>query len=123
MLSWLTAWRPSVLWLTVAAIAVGLYVAGLRRMRARGDRWPAGRTVSWLLGWLLFTWATSGAPGLYSNVLFSMHMAEHMALAMAVPILLVLGAPARWPCAPSSHATTAAGVRGSGSTAVCTRAT
>jgi putative copper resistance protein D len=93
VLSWLTAWRPSVLWLTVAAIAVGLYLAGLRRMRARGDRWPVGRTVSWLLGWLLFTWATSGAPGLYGKVLFSMHMAEHMALAMAVPILLVLGAP------------------------------
>ena len=92
-LSWLTAWRPSVLWLTVAAVAVGLYVAGLRRMHARGDRWPVGRTVSWVAGWLLFTWVTSGAPGVYSKVLFSMHMAEHMALAMAVPILLVLGAP------------------------------
>jgi putative copper resistance protein D len=32
---------------------------------------------------------TSGAPGIYGRVMFSVHMVEHMALMMGVPILLV----------------------------------
>ena len=46
-----------------------------------------------MLGWLLFVWATSGAPGIWGRVLFSVHMVMHMTVAMIVPLLLVLGAP------------------------------
>ena len=38
-------------------------------------------------------WATSGAPGTYGRVLFSMHMVQHMTIATAVPVFLVLGTP------------------------------
>ncbi|WP_446915072.1 cytochrome c oxidase assembly protein, partial [Klebsiella pneumoniae] len=36
---------------------------------------------------------TSGAPGVYGQVLFSMHMVQHMTIATGVPVFLVLGTP------------------------------
>ncbi|MGW5241591.1 cytochrome c oxidase assembly protein [Monashia sp. NPDC004114] len=91
--SWLTAWRVEWLFLATALLAVGLYLAGVIRMRRRGDAWPVLRTVSWVAGWLLFAYATNGVLGIYGRVAFSWHMTLHMTEAMVVPILLVLGAP------------------------------
>jgi putative copper resistance protein D len=91
--SWLTTWTIDWLWLTLAVVAVGLYVAGVLRLRRRGDAWPVHRTVVWVLGWAVFVYATSGAPGVYGRVLFSMHMVMHMVVAMLVPLLLVPAAP------------------------------
>ena len=90
---WFTVWRIDWLWFGLAALAVVLYLSGVRRMRARGDSWPAGRTIAWVLGWGIFVWATCGAPSVYGRLLFSVHMVMHMTVAMAVPILLVLAAP------------------------------
>jgi cytochrome c oxidase assembly factor CtaG/putative copper export protein len=90
---WFTVWRIDWLWLAVALIAVTLYLLGVRRMRARGDLWPTARTIGWVLGWAIFVWATSGAPGVYGRVLFSMDMVMHMTVFMVAPILMVLGAP------------------------------
>ncbi len=92
-LSWLTTWRVDWLFLTVAFLAAGLYLAGVVRLRRRGDAWPVLRAVSWVAGWLMFAWATNGVLGVYSRVAFSWHMSLHMVEAMIVPILLVLGAP------------------------------
>jgi putative copper resistance protein D len=93
LVSWLTSWRLDLLWTTVAALALGLYVTGAVRMARRGDGWPVLRTVSWVLGCLVLVWATGGAPGVYGRVLFSAHMLGHMTMSMVVPALLVLGAP------------------------------
>jgi cytochrome c oxidase assembly factor CtaG/putative copper export protein len=90
---WFTVWRIDWLWLGVSVLAVALYLIGLRRMRARGDSWPVLRTIGWVLGWAIFTWATCGAPGVYGRVLFSVHMVMHMTVSMAAPILMVLAAP------------------------------
>ena len=90
---WFTVWRIDWLWLAVAVIAVTLYLLGVRRMRARGDSWPVLRTIGWVVGWAIFVWATSGAPGVYGRLLFSVHMVMHMTVSMAAPILLVLAAP------------------------------
>src|SRR5699024_7231369 len=49
----LTQWRPNVLFLGVAAGAVGLYLGCVAVLRRRGDSWPAGRTWAWLLGWIV----------------------------------------------------------------------
>jgi putative copper resistance protein D len=92
-LSWVTTWRPDVLWVTVALVLAGSYLYGVVRLHRRGDRWSPGRTIPWLLGCLVLTWATSGAPGVYGRVLFSSHMLGHMTMSMMVPPLLVLGAP------------------------------
>jgi putative copper resistance protein D len=91
--SWLTSWTIDWLWLSLAVVAVGLYVAGVLRLRRRGDAWPVHRTLVWVLGWAVFVYATSGAPGVYGRVLFSMHMVMHMVVAMLVPLLLVPAAP------------------------------
>ena len=90
---WFTAWRLDWLFIGIAVLAVGLYVAGVRRLRARGDAWPVLRTVLWVIGWALFVWATCGAPGIWGRVMFSAHMVMHMAVAMIVPLLLVPAAP------------------------------
>ena len=79
--------------LTLCALGIGGYLAGVRRMHARGHRWPVARTASWLGGLLLLAAVTNLGVARYAYVLFSAHMAQHMVLSMLVPILLVGGAP------------------------------
>lgn len=90
---WFTAWRPNWLMVGIAVVAIGLYAAGVVRLGRRGDAWPVHRTILWTLGWLMFIWATSGAPDIWGRVLFSVHMVMHMIVAMIVPLLLVPAAP------------------------------
>ncbi|OBI99768.1 copper resistance protein CopD [Mycobacterium alsense] len=86
-------WRFDLIFGTAAIVLAALYVAAVVRLRRRGDGWPAGRTVSWLLGCLSLLFVTSSGVGRYMPAMFSMHMVAHMGLSMLVPILLVLGAP------------------------------
>ncbi|MBZ4557362.1 bifunctional copper resistance protein CopD/cytochrome c oxidase assembly protein [Mycobacterium avium subsp. hominissuis] len=86
-------WRFDLIFGTAAIVLAGLYVAGVVRLRRRGDRWPPGRMSSWLLGCLVLLFVTSSGVGRYMPAMFSMHMVVHMCLSMLVPILLALGAP------------------------------
>ncbi len=86
-------WRFDFLLGTAALVAAGLYLAGLSRLRKRGDAWPPGRTWAWMLGCLTILLATSSGLGRYAETQFSLHMIAHMMLGMIAPILLVLGAP------------------------------
>ena len=86
-------WRFDLIFGSAALILAGLYLAAMLRLRRRGDSWPRGRTLSWLLGCLVMLFATSSGVGRYMPAMFSMHMAAHMLLSMLTPILLVLGAP------------------------------
>ncbi len=86
-------WRYDVVFGTAAIVLAGVYLAGVLRLRRRGDAWPAGRTTAWMLGCLTLLFATSSGTGRYMPAMFSMHMAVHMLLSMLVPILLVLGGP------------------------------
>jgi cytochrome c oxidase assembly factor CtaG/putative copper export protein len=79
--------------LAVVGLGTAFYLRGVFSMRQRGDDWPVGRTISWLIGMLVIAWATFGGLGVYSHVLFSAHMASHMMLSMVAPIFLILGAP------------------------------
>jgi putative copper resistance protein D len=91
--AWLTQWNLDLLWLLVGAFALFFYLAGVRRLRLRGDRWPWYRTALWVAGILLLLWVTNGPVNVYERFLFSAHMLGHMLLSMAVPVLLVLSAP------------------------------
>ncbi|CAB4924253.1 unannotated protein [freshwater metagenome] len=91
--TWFTAWDVDTLFLPLGVAGICCYVWAVTRLRRRGDSWPWWRTSSWLVGCLLFLWATNGAPGTYGRVLFSMHMVQHMTIATAVPVFLVLGTP------------------------------
>ncbi|MDT7770951.1 MAG: hypothetical protein QOI30_3970, partial [Mycobacterium sp.] len=86
-------WRFDLIFGTAAIVFAALYLAGVRRLRRRGDEWPPGRTVAWLLGCATLLLASSSGLGRYMPAMFSMHMAVHMLLSMLVPILLVLGGP------------------------------
>ncbi|MEB3032777.1 cytochrome c oxidase assembly protein [[Mycobacterium] nativiensis] len=86
-------WRFDVIFGTAALVLAAVYLAGVLRLRRRGDAWPAGRTTAWLLGCLILLFATSSGTGRYMPAMFSMHMVVHMLLSMLVPILLVLGGP------------------------------
>lgn len=90
---WFTQWSVDTFWAPVAFVAITLYLLGVRRLARRGVRWSLGRTIAWVTGWLGVFWATSGSPGAYGEVLFSMHMVQHMTIATAAPAFLVLGAP------------------------------
>ncbi len=86
-------WRFDLIFGTAAIVFAALYVAAVLRLRRRGDSWPPGRTLAWLLGCLALLFVTSSGVGRYMPAMFSMHMVAHMGLSMLVPILLVLGAP------------------------------
>jgi putative copper resistance protein D len=73
--------------------AAGLYIWGVFRMRARGDRWPVGRTVLFLVGLGLIAVVTVSGLEVYDTTLLSVHMVQHMVLSMLAPIFLALGAP------------------------------
>lgn len=86
-------WRFDLVYGTAAIVFAGLYLAGVRRLRKRGDSWPVGRTVAWLAGCVVLLLATSSGIGRYSPAMFSVHMGAHMMLSMVAPVLFVLGGP------------------------------
>ncbi|MGO2746938.1 cytochrome c oxidase assembly protein [Microbacterium sp.] len=90
---WFTGWDIDILWALAAVLGAFFYIVGVWRLHKRGDRWPIQRTVFWMLGLLLLVWVTCGPINLYQEYLFSVHMLGHMILSMAIPLLLVSGAP------------------------------
>jgi putative copper resistance protein D len=86
-------WRFDLVFGTAAIVLAVLYLAGVRRLRGRGDAWPIGRTISWLAGCFVLLIATSSGIGRYSPAMFSVHMGSHMLLSMVAPVLFVLGGP------------------------------
>lgn len=86
-------WQFEPLFLFGSIAAAALYVAGVVRLRARGAKWPIGRTIAWLAGVVAIMWTTNSGLAIYSPVSFSIHMLQHMMLSMIAPILLVLGTP------------------------------
>ena len=90
---WFTSYKIDLVWLVIVLVASALYLFGVYRLKKRGDEWPIGRTISWLLGMGLLLWITCGPLNVYEQYLFSVHMLAHMILTMGVPVLLVPGAP------------------------------
>lgn len=88
-----TLWNFDLVWILVCAFGIFFYLAGVWRLRTRGDAWPVQRTVFWIAGMLLLFYITNGGVNVYERYLFSQHMLAHMVLGMAVPVLLVPGAP------------------------------
>lgn len=91
--SFFTAWKIDLVWAVISLGAIAIYLVGVIRLSRRGDKWPIGRTLSWIAGMLTLFYVTNGAINAYQEYLFSIHMIGHMILAMMVPVLLVPGAP------------------------------
>ncbi|MBP1326440.1 putative copper resistance protein D [Leucobacter exalbidus] len=92
-LSYLTEWKFDLAWALVCAFALGLYLAAAIRLARRGDKWPVGRLIAWVIGIALLFYTTNGPFNAYEQYLFSVHMLGHMMLTMLIPLVLVLGAP------------------------------
>ena len=88
-----TSWNLDLLWAIICCFGIFFYAAGVLRLRRRGDRWPWYRTALWMAGMAVLLWTTNGSLNVYEQYLFSEHMLQHMLLTMAIPVLLVLGAP------------------------------
>ncbi len=90
----LTAWTFEPWVVAGLVLMVGLYLWGVRRLAARGDRWPVGRTLAWCVGGAgTVAVALLSALGTYDTVLFSVHMVQHILLSMVAPVLMAVGAP------------------------------
>jgi len=88
-----TLWNFDLIWVLFCAFGVFFYLAGVWRLKKRGDSWPVLRTVLWVAGMALLFYITNGGVNVYEAYLFSAHMLAHMTLGMMVPVLLVPGAP------------------------------
>jgi putative copper resistance protein D len=104
-------WRINILFFVPFVAAIVLYLLGVRRLRRRGDKWPLGRTITWILGCVVVILTTSSALGPYASASFSMHMIFHMSLNMLGPLLLVMGGPITLAlrATPATNATRPAG--------------
>jgi cytochrome c oxidase assembly factor CtaG len=71
------------------------YLAGVWRVRRRHPArpWPAARILVFFGGLAVIAVATQSSIGAYDDVLFSVHMVQHLLLIMVAPPLLVAGRP------------------------------
>lgn len=93
VVSYLTQVRVEPVTLLLAGAALVVYLRWVLRVRAHGDAWPVHRTVSAVVGLVGFAWATNGGLAVYGSVQFSAHLAQHLALAVVLPIASTLASP------------------------------
>ncbi|MEV8391165.1 MULTISPECIES: cytochrome c oxidase assembly protein [unclassified Streptomyces] len=84
---------PDLFFLIGCLLGLVLYGWGVLRLGRRGDSWPVGRTIAFVLGVLTVALVMCTKLNDYGMVMFSVHMVQHMIISMVSPILLLLGAP------------------------------
>jgi len=89
----LTDWEL-VSWASLAILLTAvLYAWGVVRLTRRGDHWPVGRSLAFGAAMVFAALATVSGLAAYDDTLLSVHMVQHMILAMLVPLGMALGAP------------------------------
>jgi len=89
-----TAWHPDPTVVVGLAALGGLYLAELRRGRARGKTAEPAQILSFFAGLILLLGCLTGPlHDLSDYYLFSAHMIQHLLLAFAMPPLLLYGTP------------------------------
>jgi cytochrome c oxidase assembly factor CtaG len=90
----LTEWTLDPWMLALILLLGAAYLAGIRRVRARGDIWPVARPI-WFcglgLGFLVI--ATMSWVGVYQSVLLYPRAVQTVLLVLVVPLFLALGRP------------------------------
>ena len=77
----------------LSLMALAAYLVGVVVLRRNGVRWSWWRTTAWIAGILSLFAVTGTWLNGYSMAMFSIHMVQHMVLALVTPLLLLLGAP------------------------------
>src|ERR1700722_6437704 len=89
-----TSWTIDPWSLAAIAVAAGLYLAGVRRVRRGGASWSSASTVWFCLFGLGFAvLATMSSVGVYTPVLFYMRSVQTILLLLVVPLFVALGRP------------------------------
>ena len=112
-------WNPGDdLWtvdLFVAAnllVVTSLYVIAVRVLDRRGLRWPALRTLSFLLGMALLAIAYLGPFDTLAHTYFWAHMGQHLIVMMLAAPFIVLSCPVALTVLATTGRTRAAVIRG-----------
>lgn len=93
----------------LALLAAGLlYGAGVATLRARARPWPLARAASFAAGLLALALALLSGIDALADELLSVHMVQHLLLALLAPALLLYGAPVRLALSAGSPAVRAA---------------
>ncbi|TPQ18503.1 cytochrome c oxidase assembly protein [Streptomyces sporangiiformans] len=87
------AWSADPFFLIACLVGLALYGWGVVRLMRRGDKWPVGRTIAFVVGVLSVLLVMCTGLNDYGMVMFSVHMVQHMVISMLSPILILLGAP------------------------------
>ena len=98
-------WSPAPVPILMVAVLVTGYVIGVRRLAARGRRWPPARTAAFVSGCAVVAVALLSGIAEYDQSSFSVHVVQHLLLAMAAPLLMALGAPVTLALQAGSRAT------------------
>jgi cytochrome c oxidase assembly factor CtaG len=86
-------WSADPFFLVACLAGLALYGWGVARLVRRGDKWPVGRTIAYVIGVLTVMLVMCTKLNDYGMVMFSVHMVQHMVISMLSPILILLGAP------------------------------
>jgi len=86
-------WRVSPLVVVPLALAVLLYLGGVRRLARSSHPWPLHRTAFFFSGMSAIYLSLQSSVERYATALFSIHVAQHMLLTMIAPPLVALEAP------------------------------
>jgi putative copper resistance protein D len=85
-------WQLHPLSAAIAGFLLVGYLAGVEIVRRRGAQpLPARRTAAWMAGVALLVFSTQGSLAVYADAVFWVHMLQHLALIMVVPLALLCG--------------------------------
>ncbi|HJQ43020.1 MAG TPA: cytochrome c oxidase assembly protein [Jatrophihabitantaceae bacterium] len=88
-----TEWRVQPVAIAGLAVLGFEYVRSLQRVRARGVRWPAHRSLVFAIGISLAVWASCGFFEAYGSSLYWSWTAQALLLLLVVPLVLLTGHP------------------------------
>jgi cytochrome c oxidase assembly factor CtaG len=89
-----TEWTADPAMIALIVVLALCYLAGVRRVRARGGDWPARHVAQFCglgLGFLVI--ATMSWIGVYQNILFYARATQTVLLVLLVPMFLAMGKP------------------------------
>ncbi|MBI2825443.1 MAG: cytochrome c oxidase assembly protein [Planctomycetia bacterium] len=90
----LRSWPVAVVPVAACALAAAIYLRGWRALRRRGSvEFGGGELAAFFAGLTAVLLAVSSPLEPFSDLLLSVHMAQHLLLMIAAPALLWLGAP------------------------------
>lgn len=78
---------------TADIVAVAAYLAGVRRLAARGRRWPVSTTAAFITGVGCIWIAVGSGLAAYDDVSAPIHVVQHALLMMVAPPLMAIGRP------------------------------